>query len=176
MKPVTTRKRIGWRYLLLTIIWILADQMVKQWTQLTLPLYETRSFLPGIMELTHVQNTGAAFSLFSDHTWLLALLSGIAALVLLVLLVVDYFPHTMARLALALVLGGAVGNLIDRVFLGYVVDMFSTTFVQFAIFNVADIGVTIGGLLLVVYILFFWHKQKALPPKEHPPEQKEADA
>ncbi len=173
---MTKRKRIGWRFLLLTILWVLADQLVKQWTQLNLGLHETQAFLPGVLELTYVQNTGAAFSLFSQHTWLLALISGIASLALLTLLVMDYFPHTMARISMALLLGGALGNCIDRVFLGYVVDMFSTTFVRFAIFNVADIGVTIGGVLLLVYILFFWRKQTAGTGADALTEEKRADA
>lgn len=62
-------------------------------------------------------------------------------------------------LALALLLGGAVGNFIDRLLLGYVTDMFATTFMHFAIFNVADIGVVVGGVLLCLHVLFAWQKE-----------------
>ena len=62
------------------------------------------------------------------------------------------------------VLGGAVGNLIDRVLHGYVVDMFNLQFMDFAVFNVADIGISVGGVLLCVYVLFFWRKPEESAP------------
>ena len=112
------------------------------------------------MELTYIQNTGAAFSSFSSLTWLLALISLLASVAVAVLMARKLFTRPLGRLSLALILGGAVGNLIDRVFLGFVTDMFATTFMDFAVFNVADICVVTGGILMVIYVLFFYDKQK----------------
>jgi signal peptidase II len=151
------RKRIS---LLIAVVIVAVDQWVKLWIQQNLPLHSTKAFLPGLVELTYVQNTGAAFSMLAGYTWLLALVSAVAAVVILLALLRDSFPHLLGQLALALILGGAVGNLIDRVRFGFVVDMFSLQFMNFAIFNVADIGVSIGGVLLCIYVLFYWNKGK----------------
>ncbi len=150
------KKEKTWLYLGIALLVLVLDQLVKVWVRENIPLHGQQSFLPGLVELTYVQNTGAAFSLFSKHTWILAIISGIAAAAILVLLLKKVLPGAMGRVALALVLGGAIGNLIDRVLLGYVVDMFNLQFMGFAVFNVADIGVTCGGVLLCVYVLFFW--------------------
>jgi len=147
-------------YVFIAIAIVVVDQIVKYWIRQTIPLFETKAFLPGIVTLTYVQNTGAAFSILSTHTWLLALISAVVAVALLVLLLRGVFPSGLGQLSLALVLGGAVGNLIDRAILGYVVDMFSLEFIDFAIFNVADIGVTIGGALLCLTVFFFWDRKK----------------
>lgn len=143
-------------YLLIAAGWVVLDQAVKAWVVGNIPLHDTLSFLPGLVRLTYVQNTGAAFSIFSSHTWMLAALSAVAAAALAVVLLKRLFPHPVAMLSLALLLGGAVGNLIDRALLGYVVDMFDFQFMHFAVFNVADIGVTVGAGLMIVYSLFFY--------------------
>ena len=77
-----------------------------------------------------------------------------------VVLVRRMLPHWTGMLAMALLLGGAVGNLIDRAVLGFVTDMFATTFIRFAVFNVADIGVVLGGVLLCIDVLFFSGKER----------------
>lgn len=151
----------NWPYLLPALVLVLLDQMLKGWVRGTIPLYASRAFWPGVLDLGYVQNTGAAFSMLSEHTWILAIISALATLVLLWVLLRGIFPHAMGQLALTLVLGGAVGNLIDRVWLGYVVDMFSLQFVNFAVFNIADIGVTVGGVLLCAYIIFFWKQEQS---------------
>ena len=116
-------------------------------------------FLPHILQLTYVQNTGAAFSLFARHTWLLTLISLVVSILLAVLLVKKVFPRPFAMLSLSLVLAGAVGNLIDRALMGYVTDMFQTLFMNFAVFNVADICVVVGGIAFCVYYLFSHDKE-----------------
>lgn len=93
------------------------------------------------MDISYVQNTGAAFSLFQEHTWVLAVVSLVVAVLLILALIKKIFTRPWGVISLAVVLAGAVGNLIDRVFLGFVTDMFQTTFMNFAVFNVADICV-----------------------------------
>ena len=106
------------------------------------------------MDLTYYQNTGMAFSLFSEHTWVLTILSAAVAVALTTLLLSRFITHPFGRISLSLVIAGALGNLIDRAAFGFVTDMFRTLFIRFAIFNVADIFITVGGVMLVIYFLF----------------------
>lgn len=147
-------------YYLLAIILVVIDQLVKWWVRSAIPLGTSLPFLPHLMDLTYVQNTGAAFSVFSAHTELLTLVSLAGAVLFGVLLWKNYFPGKVGRLALSLVFAGAVGNLIDRALLGYVTDMFKTTFMNFAVFNVADICVVVGGILAVIYVMFLMDKEE----------------
>ena len=116
--------------------------------------------LPHLLHLPYVQNTGAAFSLLEEHTWILTIVSLVVSVLLVVLLVKKVFPRPFAMAALSMVLAGAVGNLIDRALLGYVTDMFETLFMRFAVFNVADICVVVGGIAFCVYYLFFHGKEE----------------
>ena len=145
-------------YVMLTILLIVIDQVVKFLVRANIPLGNSVPFLPHVLELTYVQNTGAAFSLFSEHTWLLTLISAVMSVVLGVAVWKKFFAHPFGRCALTLVLAGAVGNLIDRALQGYVVDMFNVLFMDFAIFNVADICVVVGGIAACVYYVFFYEK------------------
>lgn len=147
-------------YYLIVVFLVVIDQLVKWWVRASIPLGQSIPFIPYLMDLAYVQNTGAAFSVFSRHTWLLTLISLAGSVLLAILLWKKYFPGWVGKLSLSLVLAGAVGNLIDRAFLGYVTDMFQTTFIHFAVFNVADICVVVGGFLLVFYVLFLWDKDK----------------
>ena len=147
-------------YYLIAICLVVVDQLVKWWVRSAIPLGQSIPFIPYVMDLAYVRNTGAAFSIFSTHTWLLTLISLVGSIFLAALLRKNFFPGALGKLSLSLVLAGAVGNLIDRALLGYVTDMFQTTFIQFAVFNVADICVVVGGFLLVFYVLFLWDKDK----------------
>lgn len=147
-------------YYLIAICLVVVDQLVKLWVRSAIPLGQSIPFIPYVMDLAYVRNTGAAFSIFSTHTWLLTLISLGGSVLLAVLLWKNYFPGWVGKLSLSLVLAGAVGNLIDRAFLGYVTDMFQTTFIHFAVFNVADICVVVGGFLLVFYVLFLLDKDR----------------
>ena len=145
-------------YALLVVILVAVDQVVKVLVRTNIPLGESVPFIPHLMDLTYVQNTGAAFSLLRNHTWLLALISLVVAAALVAAVWRRVFTHPFGRSALSVVLAGAVGNLIDRVLFGYVTDMFMTTFITFAVFNVADICVVLGGIATVVYVLFFYDR------------------
>lgn len=147
-------------YFILSICLVVIDQLVKWWVRGAIPLGGSIPFIPHLMDLTYTQNTGAAFSSFSGMTWLLTLVSLGASVVIAVLLWKNFFPGKWGKLSLSLILAGAVGNLIDRVLLGFVTDMFETTFMDFAVFNVADICVVVGGFLMAVYVLLLWDKDK----------------
>ena len=145
-------------YAVLTLALIALDQIVKYLVRANIGLGEVLDFLPHVMGLTYVQNTGAAFSMFSDHTWLLTLVSAAASAAVLFALARGSLKHPAGKAILSVILAGAVGNLIDRAWLGFVTDMFKTLFMDFAVFNVADICVVCGGIAFCVYILFFYDK------------------
>ena len=147
-------------YFILSICLVVIDQLVKWWVRGAIPLGESIPFIPHLMDLTYTQNTGAAFSSFSGMTWLLTLVSLVCSAGVAYLMWKNFFPGKWGRLSLSLILAGAVGNLIDRALLGYVTDMFETTFMNFAVFNVADICVVAGGFLMAAYALLLWDKDK----------------
>lgn len=160
-------------YLILFIILVVLDQAVKFWVRASIPLGESIPFLPHIMDLTYTQNTGAAFSILREHTWLLTLLSAVLVVIVALLVARRYITGRLGLFSTTLVLAGGVGNLIDRAILGYVTDMFKTTFMDFAVFNVADSCLTVGVALLVVYVLFFTnklHKKEASGDHDNPAE------
>lgn len=145
-------------YFVLAIFLVILDQVVKFWVVERIGLYETVEFLPPFMELTYVQNTGAAFSMLSGHTWALAVVSLVMSVALVIMIWKKVFSLPFGLFSLTLVLAGAVGNMIDRVFRGFVVDMFDFMFVRFAVFNVADVCVVIGGILSGYYYLYLYEK------------------
>ena len=152
-------------YFILAAALVAGDQLVKFWVRANIPLHTHLDFLPG-MDLTYVQNTGAAFSVLSEHTWLLTLTSLVMSVVLAAAVWKKFFAHPFGRAALTLVLAGAIGNLIDRALRGFVVDMFHTLFMQFAVFNVADICVVVGGIAAAIYYIFFYDKLEPRGRKE----------
>lgn len=135
------------------------DQLTKALTVANIPLYSKVSLIPGVVRLTYVQNTGAAFSFLQGMQWLFALVF----LALTVLIILEYFkkplPFTkLERWCIAAIYGGGLGNMIDRLRLGYVVDMIETEFIRFPVFNVADSFITCGCILLLVHLVFFNRK------------------
>lgn len=143
-------------YLLLAGIIAAADQLTKYLVVTYIPLYGDASLLPGVLKLTHLRNQGAAFSSFQGMRWLF-----VAIFLLLTLaLFYEYFKKPMPftkseRWCIAAIYGGGLGNVIDRVRLGYVVDMLETEFMDFPVFNVADCFISCGCILLILHLAFF---------------------
>ena len=160
-------------YAILAAVLVAVDQIVKYLVMTSIGFGEHVPFIPYILELTYVENTGAAFSIFSKHTWALALVSLVMSAVLALALWKGLFKPPFGKLALTLLLAGAVGNLIDRACRGYVVDMFNVLFMRFAVFNVADICVVVGGIAAGLYYMFLMDKLE--PREEAPHEQADAD-
>ena len=135
---------------------IAADQFTKDLTVANIALYEDIPFIPGLLQLTYVQNTGAAFSSFEGQQWLFALIF----VVFTGLILWEYRKKamgftTLERWCIAAIYGGGLGNMIDRIRMGYVVDMIETTFVEFPVFNVADCFITCGCILLMAHLILF---------------------
>lgn len=126
-------------------------------------------FIPGVMELRYVLNEGAAFSLFADKEWSRIFFICTTAIVLIVLIVysVKQKPKSKWEAAVViLILAGGIGNLIDRILHGYVVDFFSTTFIEFPAFNIADCYICIGAALLILIVLVEMKKEAKEEKKE----------
>ena len=133
-----------------------ADQLTKYLVVRYIPLYQKLPLLPGVLGLTHMQNQGAAFSSFQGMQWLFALIFLIFTLAILY----EYFKKPMPftkleRWCVAAIYGGGLGNMIDRVRLGYVVDMVETEFMEFPVFNLADCFITCGCVVLMAHLAFF---------------------
>ena len=153
-------------YILAILLCIAADQAVKYYVVTHLALYESAPLLPGIVELLHIQNTGGGFSILSGHTWALTVLTAALMAGIGYVMVKKLLPHPLAMWTLAAILGGGLGNLIDRVRLGYVVDMFNFQFMSYPVFNVADILVVCGTIGFAAYYLFLHDREKPEETKE----------
>lgn len=141
------------RYLLAILACVALDQGVKLWTAASLELYESAPLIPGVVELLYVRNTGGGFSILREHTWLLTIVTALLMAAIAALLWKKVFSHPLAMWTLTAVLGGGLGNLIDRVRLGYVIDMFNFEFMTWPVFNVADILVVCGVIGFAAYYL-----------------------
>lgn len=140
--------------LLLVVGLVVADQLTKVWAVRYLqPVHSI--VLTDFFRLTYVENRGAAFGIFYGAIWFLVVIT-----VLILGAITMYYrklpqgkPYLFVRLALLLIAGGAIGNFIDRVRIGFVVDMFHVTFINFPVFNVADVFIVVGSILFAVLTL-----------------------
>lgn len=144
-------------YALIAVLLLIADQWLKYWVTVNIVLGTGElPLIPGFIELVNVHNTGAAFSLFDSvdaMRWIFVALAVLITALLIVLMAKGVLRGRFARWCSALAIAGALGNCIDRVLYGYVVDMFKFEFVNFAVFNVADVVLVVACLLFIVYIL-----------------------
>ena len=152
-------------YSLFAAFIVIFDQVTKYLTVANIALQEEIPFIPGLLQLTYVQNTGAAFSTFEGQQWMFAIIFAVFT----VMVFYEYFKKPMAftnfeRWCIAAVYAGGLGNMIDRVRMGYVVDMIETTFMEFPVFNVADCFISCGCILLFGHLLLlnkeFWKDEK----------------
>lgn len=150
-------------------IWIapavlLVDILTKELAQ---HIVSPVTLLPGVLGLRYAENTGMAFGMLSGQSWLLGLLS-LTMIALGWAVLSRYRLGTLSRVSSMLMLGGAAGNMLDRLFRGYVVDMIEVLFMDFAIFNVADAALTIGCLLMALSLLCCPHdwERKSAPDRK----------
>ena len=146
---------------IILIVLIAADQLLKWWTVSHLALGESAPLIPGVIQLTRLHNTGTAWSSFSGETALLTAVTLVLLAAVAVLLVKKIVRHRLGVAACLLILGGGLGNMIDRVARGYVVDMFDLQLFRYPIFNLADCFVVVGAILGAVYYLFLYEKYDA---------------
>lgn len=155
-------------YLIVCAGIVMLDQWVKHWTVANIALGASKEFLPNFISLTYIRNTGAAWSLFDGMMVFFTIVTIVAVSVCLFLLIKNLRGFKFYNFALILIIAGALGNFIDRMRLGYVVDMFQTEFIDFPIFNVADMSLVVGVGMLFFFYLFEDRFIDAKHRKENP--------
>ena len=145
-------------YAIVALLVLIADQAVKFWTTKNIVLNavgdQCVSLIDGVVHMTNVHNHGAAFGILQDARWPLAIVSALFVIVIIVLINKEIIHTRSGKWLAVLVVAGALGNCIDRVLYGYVVDMFEVEFMNFAVFNVADIFITVCGILFCIHVIF----------------------
>jgi signal peptidase II len=142
-------------YVLLMVSIVFADQLTKWLAVINLKGEESFPFWEGVFHFTYVENRGSAFGMLKDHRWVFMTASTVIIIASLFIFFYYYKKLTpLMRWAIAFIVAGGIGNMIDRVFLGYVVDFLDFTLIDFAVFNVADSFVCIGAGLLFLWYLF----------------------
>lgn len=169
-------KRKGWVYLLILFIILLASDLAsKYYVNAILPnVGDTKVIIPDILTFIYSKNYGASFGIFSGMRWFLLSISIATAIGIFLFLVLYKTKDRMLRIVLVMILAGAIGNIYDRLIYGYVRDFIDYTLlntyfnIDFAICNVADIYLTVGAFLLIIYVLFVYKE----PPKKYKPNKK----
>ncbi len=139
---------------------VVLDQFTKFFVRLYMNVGESVTFIPGVMNLTYVENDGAAFGMLDDARWVFIVVSCAAIIGIIWFLRRHGKRHPLLTVSLSFIAGGGIGNMIDRFFVTdangthVVTDFFETAFVDFAVFNVADSFINVGAVLLGVYVLF----------------------
>ena len=128
------------------------DQLIKYLVITNVKPVDAVPVIDNILQFRYVENTGAAFSILSEKTWLLSLITGVMIIGALLYLFITRPKSKLLTTSIILVVSGGLGNLIDRIFRGYVVDFIEYLFMEYAVYNFADILVTIGAVLLVIAI------------------------
>lgn len=144
-------------YAIIAAIILIGDQWLKYWVTVNITLSTGEvALIPGVVKLVNIHNNGAAFGLLGDAAYARWLFLGVAALFVIVIIVVlakHMFKSRFANWCAVLALAGAVGNCIDRALYGYVVDMFKVEFMDFAVFNVADIFLVLACFAFIIYLI-----------------------
>lgn len=144
-------------YAIVAILILIADQGLKYWVTVNIALDTGHvTLIPGVLELTNIHNNGAAFSML-EHAphWIFIIFTLVFAAIAVFCLRRNVVHGKVGRWSVVLVLAGAIGNCIDRILSGYVVDMFNFLFVRFAVFNLADIFIVVAGITLCLHVIFY---------------------
>lgn len=137
--------------LLSMAVLVAADQLIKAAIIATVKVGGPKSFLFGLFRLRYAENTGAAFSIFNDHPEILTAVTSIVVLVILIVILLRKIKPIFPNICLISIISGGLGNVIDRIMRGCVVDFIEPMFIDFAVFNFADCCITVGAFALVIY-------------------------
>lgn len=132
---------------------IVLDQLVKAWTVANIALDTVEPFIPGFMSLAYLRNYGAAWSILQNQQWFFTIVTLVVVTALIWYYIKQIQGNIWTLFSLSLMIAGALGNFIDRIRLGYVVDMFHLDFINFPVFNVADICLSVGVGILFICIM-----------------------
>ena len=144
-------RKIGFPFLMIVLIGL--DQFVKAWTVANIELDTVTEFIPGLMSLAYLRNYGAAWSILQNQQWFFTIMTIVAVTGLVWYYIKQIKGNIWTLFSLSLMIAGALGNFIDRLRLGYVVDMFHLDFISFPVFNVADVCLTVGVGILFICIM-----------------------
>lgn len=145
---------------IVAVLLVAIDQVSKLLVLNNLKDADPVTVIDGFIQFRYVENTGAAFGIFSNNTWALSVFTGIVIILGIIFLATGKLKNKVEYAAVILMLAGGVGNLIDRVFRHYVVDFIEYTFMDYAVFNFADICVTVGAVLIVLAVIVETIKEK----------------
>lgn len=143
-----------WQTVLALVI-LLLDQISKTYVLNNFTVGQVFGEIPFICDFIFVKNTGAAFSILSENTWILSIISVAFVISVLIYRLVAKPKNAILNLALVLFFAGALGNAIDRIAYGYVVDFISVKWFEFPVFNIADMAIVLGAVVAVIYVMFF---------------------
>ena len=146
-------------YFVIVALVVAVDQITKYIVVANVKPQGSVGFIPHVLDFVYSENRGVAFGMFQDATWLFVVLTSIVIVAFLILLIKNYKTSKLFSIASALIIGGGIGNLIDRIRLGYVVDFLQLSFFN-PICNLADYAITFGTFLLIIYLLFFYRPKK----------------
>lgn len=168
-------------WLAVIIVTVFLDQLTKYLTVLHLKPIDTLPIIEDVFHLTYVENTGAAFGMMKDARWVFMITSTLAIVGILGYMIHRYYVkkeklHWAEALSLSLIVGGGIGNMIDRTMLGYVVDMIDCRFINFAVFNVADSFVCIGAGVMILHLLIMTAQEYKATKAAKAAEGADADA
>ena len=143
-------------YFIIGIFLLAIDLFTKNLIIADFKLYESITVIDGILDFTRYHNTGGPWSLLDDYSFVFIILT--AAILIGELIFFRKYPltHPISKLSAALINAGAIGNFLDRIFRGYVVDMIKVTFIDYPVFNFADCSIVIGCALMCIYVLFIY--------------------
>ncbi len=131
------------------------DQLTKWLAVVYLSESLAKVFIPGVVGFTYHENPGAAWGMLQNHRWVFMLTSTVAIIAIMIYLAKNLKSmHPLSITAFTLIVAGGVGNMVDRVLIGYVVDFINFLFIDFPVFNFADMCVTVGAALMIVWLLF----------------------
>ena len=151
------------------------DQLTKWLTVVNLAEYESFPLWQDVLHFTYVKNTGMAFGMLKDHRWVFMVFSTIAIVALIVYLFRFRPESRWMQVAMAMIIGGGIGNMIDRVLLGYVVDFIDFTLINFAVFNVADSFVCVGAGIMILCLVLDLIKEIKLEKAQKAEEKSDVD-
>ena len=151
------------------------DQLTKWLTVVNLAEYESFPLWQDVLHFTYVKNTGMAFGMLKDHRWVFMVFSTIAIVALIVYLLCFRPESRWMQVSMAMIIGGGIGNMIDRIFLGYVVDFIDFTLINFAVFNVADSFVCIGAGIMILCLVLDLIKEIKLEKAQKAEEKSDVD-
>lgn len=158
-KKQLSKKQFCLLYGAIALLFLLTDQAVKLLVQQNMQPSQSYPLWRGVVQLTYVQNTGIAFGAFAGKTFVIIAVSAVLMAVLVGFLLRKESHSHMVWLSVSAIAAGGIGNMADRVRLHYVVDFIDLQFMQFPVFNIADMWVVGGTILLLIYIVFFEEKQ-----------------